>query len=310
MSANLENMLYNNQNGKPWHGEGVAIEGLATSAEAIKHAGLDWTVEKQPLFLPDGTEVPNTYATVRTSDNKIMGTVGDRYHVVQNADAFDWFDNLVGEGEAMFETAGSLNNGTVWMLAKMPEYMQVGKDDRDVIEKYVLLSNSHDGKYSVRLLVTPVRVVCNNTLNFAYKNNKGMRSIRHTSTYADRLNLAATELGIVNTMYAQVNDIFNGMADRKVNTEDMNEYFTSVFGETTQGKNAIMDVNRLVEEGAGSDLNGVRGTLWGAYNAITEYYDHYKLPNGRENTDKLESLWFQNVAKRKEDAFKKALVLI
>ena len=168
MPANIDKMMWVGE--KPWHGEGTKLENVATSAEAIEAAGLDWKVEKRGLYFAqtDGTTqlIPGKYATVRTDNQVALGIVGKVYTPLQNKEAFSFFDSIVGVKEAMYHTAGSLGKGErVWILAKLPGYIKVTEDD--VVEKYLLLANSHDGSSAVEMLFTPVRVVCQNTLNLA-----------------------------------------------------------------------------------------------------------------------------------------------
>ena len=162
MSANVETMFYVRE--KPWHGLGTMVQEAPTSAEALKLAGLDWTVEARDMWLNGGYEpIPGYKANVRSSDNKILGVVSNKYRIVQNAEAFAFTDALIG-GDVHYETAGSLLDGKkIWLLAKLPDSEICG----DKTETYMCFSNTHDGSGAVRVCMTPVRVVCNNTLNLA-----------------------------------------------------------------------------------------------------------------------------------------------
>lgn len=311
-----DNMMYNSQNGKPWHGIGTAVDGLATSAQAIQKAGLDWTAQVKELTTADGIPVEQSKAIVRSDTNEVLGVVGNRYQPLQNVEAFEFFDDIVGAEQAIYETAGSLGNGQrVWLLAKMPDFIQVGNSD-DVIEKYVLLSNSHDGSSPVNVLVSPIRVVCANTLTLALKTaDKRRLTVRHTASMKDRMKEAEKVLDITNKIYQEVGDIFNAMSNVKMGVKQTEEFFADVLGRDEDGelstakKNLIWHnpqfensgiLTQLVEEGAGSDINGVRGTLWGAYNALTEFVDHHKTFS--KNTDHLDAIWFSGGAKLKENA--------
>ncbi|SEO99124.1 phage/plasmid-like protein TIGR03299 [Mucilaginibacter gossypiicola] len=224
------NLFYNEQTGKTsffsvkqkaWHGLGLIVADHPTSAEAIRFAGLDYTVEKRPLFtnvlandLTDGEDfgkiaVPNFYATVRNDNNSVLGVVGKDYEVVQNADAFQFFDAIVGGGSGIqYETAGALGNGErVFITAKLPDYIKVGR--ADLIEQYLFLTTSHDGFGSISAAFTPIRIVCNNTLNAALRNQTGAIKIRHTASANDRLKQAHTLMGISNTMATELEELFN-----------------------------------------------------------------------------------------------------
>jgi phage/plasmid-like protein (TIGR03299 family) len=153
-----------------WHGFGTVVSEAQTSADALRIAGLDWTVALTDLaaIMPDGSHQPiDTHrATMRTDTGKALGAVGLRYQPLQNRDAFAWMDEVVGEQLAIWHTCGSLRGGKdVWMLAKLPGNLEVC--DRDVLDKYVLITNNHAGTGAVRLFPTSVRVVCANTLRLA-----------------------------------------------------------------------------------------------------------------------------------------------
>src|SRR5215218_9566663 len=167
---------------KAWHGLGTIVQDYPTSAEALQFAGLDYHVEKRRLFTFDNQnifdnsdtqkasiEVPNYSATVRTDNDTVLGVVGKDYHVVQNVDAFSFFDAIVGGDGIQYETAGALGKGErIFITAKLPDYIKVGNND--LIEQYLFLTTSHNGYGSITAAFTPVRIVCNNTLNAAFRN--------------------------------------------------------------------------------------------------------------------------------------------
>jgi phage/plasmid-like protein (TIGR03299 family) len=188
---------------KAWHNLGQIIDRYPTSSEAIQHAGLDYIVEKRPLFTYDTgnhsghtdddiiipeIEVPNYFATVRADTEQVLGVVGNDYEVVQNPEAFSFFDAIVGGGDGiLYETAGALGNGErVFITAKLPDYIKVGV--KDWIAQYLFLTTSHDGLGSITAAFTPIRIVCNNTLNAALQNHSGAIKIRHTVSAGDGLN--------------------------------------------------------------------------------------------------------------------------
>lgn len=167
MAANVESMFYVRET--PWHGLGVRVNEAPASKEALTAAGLDWNVVQEPIYT-ETEELINGYkANVRDSDRRVLGVVSDRYKVIQNTEAFAFTDTLLGEG-VRYETAGSLQGGRkVWLLAHMPhEYIISGER----ISPYLLFSNTHDGSGAVKIALTPIRVVCNNTLNLALSTAK------------------------------------------------------------------------------------------------------------------------------------------
>jgi phage/plasmid-like protein (TIGR03299 family) len=177
-------MFYVNE--VPWHGLGTRLSGPATAAEAIKAAKLDWTVAKVPLYAVQGetsVRVPDAYGVIREDlwgqpACPVLGIVGKHYTPLQNAEAFTFFDPIVGQNAAIYHTAGAIRDGErIWLLAKLPSQIVVVGDD--VADKYLLLSNSHDGGSAVQVKFTPVRVVCNNTLTLALSSGPTIR-VAHT----------------------------------------------------------------------------------------------------------------------------------
>ena len=150
----------------PWHGLGQKLDGPATAAAAIQAANLDWKVEKVPLHIHQGKfcrEVPDRFAIVRNDESlfqgppTVLGIVGRDYTPLQNREAFDWFDPIADGAKAIYHTAGALGDGErVWILAKLPDAIQVIGDD--IADKFLLLSNSHDGSSSVQVKFTPIPV--------------------------------------------------------------------------------------------------------------------------------------------------------
>ena len=212
MAALIESLFYVRET--PWHGQGIRVEDAPTSEEAIILAGLDWTVDQQKIYLADGTEVKGNYANVRSSDNKPLGIVGDRYKIVQNTDAFAFTDALLGEG-VRYETAGSLKDGRViWLLARMPEQIEILGDK---VDPYMVFTNTHDGSGAVRVCMTPVRVVCNNTLNAAMRGAKRVWSARHTGSVTNKLDDARETLQFANQYLQETKNTFEELHKVKLN---------------------------------------------------------------------------------------------
>ena len=212
MAALVESLFYVRET--PWHGQGIRVEDAPTSEEAIRLAGLDWRVEQKPIFLSDGTEISGNYANVRDKDNKPLGIVGERYKIVQNADAFAFTDALLGEG-VKYETAGSLKDGKIiWLLAKMPESVEILGDK---VDPYMVFTNTHDGSGAVRVCMTPVRVVCNNTLNAAMRGAKRVWSARHTGSVTNKLDDARETLQFATQYMEATKQTFEGLYKVKLN---------------------------------------------------------------------------------------------
>ena len=212
MAALVESLFYVRET--PWHGQGIRVEDAPTSEDAIRLAGLNWEVEQKPIYLADGTEIKGNFANVRSSDNKPLGIVGDRYKIVQNTDAFAFTDALLGEG-VRYETAGSLKDGKViWLLARMPEQIEILGDK---VDPYMVFTNTHDGSGAVRVCMTPVRVVCNNTLNAAMRGAKRVWSARHTGSVTNKLDDARETLQFANQYLKATKQTFEELHKVKLN---------------------------------------------------------------------------------------------
>jgi phage/plasmid-like protein (TIGR03299 family) len=303
----------------PWHALGTKLENPATSEEAIKAAGLDYTVRKQPLFTKHVEDpafatitpyigVEGHFSTVRTDTHVPLGVVGSRYLPIQNRDAFRFFDSLVGEGEAIYHTAGVLGKGErIWILAQLPGYIKVG--GHDIVRKYLLLTNSHDGSSLVRAKLTPIRVVCNNTLSAALSGNEREVRIRHTASAQFNLDQAHKVLSLSNHLYDQLDSIFNAMKNTRLTRQGLNTYAHALVSdnpvaESTQRTANIREaIYELNEIGKGAEM--CRGTVWGAYNAVTEYTDH--VMSSRDGMKALNSMWFGSGEILKKRAFKLAM---
>lgn len=229
MAHLVENMLYVGSKA-PWHGLGVALANPPTVAEAIRLAGLDWAVVLKDLQLTETGAAVDHKATVRATDGKILGVVGPRYAPLQNADAFAWFQPFVESGEASIHTAGSLNEGRrVWVLAKInrePSEIAPG----DTVEKFILLSNSHDGTLAVRVGFSPVRVVCQNTLSLAHGTEASkLIRIRHTKSAKDTLTEVREVMNAANQTFEATADVYRNLARRPINAADLRKYVKQVF---------------------------------------------------------------------------------
>ena len=189
MSANVERMFYVRT--APWHGLGVKVLSAPDSKKALSLAGLDWKVNQEPIYTENDEEIAGYKANVRDKDRKILGVVSDRYKIVQNEEAFAFTDALLGEG-VRYETAGSLQGGRkVWLLAHLPhEYIISGER----ISPYLVFFNSHDGSGAIKAAITPIRVVCQNTLNLALSTAKRSWSMIHTGDIQGKITEARNSL--------------------------------------------------------------------------------------------------------------------
>lgn len=294
----------------PWHLAGFELNHPKTAKQALQIAGLDYTVITQPLDGNPGLKHHAYAATVRTDTGEILGIVGEGYEPVQNADAFAFFDGLVAEDEATYETAGILGNGQcVWILAKMPGFMKI--NNNDIVNKYLLLTNSHDGDTQVRIRVTPIRVVCNNTLTAALQ-GAGDIAIQHAPNTVKYHDHGFTLLGMSNVLNEQLEMTFNKMAAQRITEDELRAYVQALVPDHEEDSNAArarkmrQSVLELHDAGRGADL--ARGTVWGAFNSVAEYTDH--MMADKDAAARLDAIWFGRGEKLKSRAFSLACRLM
>lgn len=291
---------------KAWHGLGQIVEGYPTSAEALKFADLDYQVVKRKLFTFDNEneaadenteikipeiEVPSFYATLRTDTETVLGVVGKDYEVVQNTDAFSFFDAIVGGEGIQYETAGALGKGErIFITAKLPDYIKVGNDDP--IEKYLFLTTSHDGSGSILAAFTPVRIVCNNTLNAALRNYSNAIRIRHTANAKERLEEAHKLMGISNRLSADLEEIFNQWSKVRITDDTLKMIIRKalvpnkeVLKNLQDGKEdefsayfkkATDTAFEYAMSNPTQQMDTTKGTIFGAYNAVTGYFQNVR----------------------------------
>lgn len=283
---------------KAWHGLGQIVDNPMTTAQAIQLGGLDYTVEKTDVFTADGPMIPGHKATRRTDTNQVLGVVGEKYGVVQNVDAFSFFDTLIGKNTAKIETVGALGIGErIFITAKLPHSIAVGKSD--LTEMYVLLTSSHDGSGAIVAGLTPVRVVCQNTLNMALnKKMKNRIGIRHTSNAKTRLAQAGEimrhSLSYSTSLEQAYNFLFNTKVTDKVAKELIKQIIQKEQQDSTRMTNLLDTIEVCYYEGSGQD--SIVGTAWGVFNGITHYLSHEK--NYKSDESKFQSLLLNGESER------------
>lgn len=289
MAHEIESALFI---GEPaWHGLGTVVQEAPSLADAIKMAGLDWTVRTEPLFLADGREIRDSRAVVRESDQSILGAVGPSWTPLQNADAFEWFEPLVASGDVKLEAAGSLRFGQrVWVLAKCATAeVKAG----DPVDQFILLSNGHDGKLAVRVGFTAVRVVCANTLAVAHTADASkLIKIKHTVNVHQAIDGVRDIMVMATKSFAGTIEQMRHLARVGCNEKTLHRYVREVFepgkaDDEMAAKRTLDRIAPLFEEGRGAELS--RGTMWGAFNAVTEFVTHER---GRTKESRLDAQWF------------------
>lgn len=275
MAANVESMFYTRE--KPWHGLGTRVMSSPTSEDALILAGLNWKVLQEPVYAEKKEVIEGFKANVRDSDRKVLGVVSDRYKVVQNNEAFAFTDALLGEG-VRYETAGSLNSGkSVWLLAHMPhEYIIMGEH----ISPYLLFSNSHDGTGSVKVCLTPIRVVCNNTLNLALSTAKRSFSMIHTSSVDTKLKEARDTLFMAQKYMDCLGKEFENLRKKTLSDKQVREYIENLLPvEDGSSPQHVKNVKRLREDLTmryydAPDLKDIGSNAYKWINAVSDFATH------------------------------------
>ena len=288
MAANVESMFYVRET--PWHGLGTRVNEAPASKEALTAAGLDWSVLQEPIYTETEELISGYKANVRDRDRQVLGVVTDRYKVIQNTEAFAFTDSLLGEG-VRYETAGSLMGGRkVWLLAHMPhEYIISGER----ISPYLLFSNAHDGSGAIKIALTPVRMVCNNTLNLALSTAKRSWSMMHTGDIRGKIKEAEDTLFRAESYMDELGKEFENLRTKKLTDKKVMEYIEILLpiedGSTPQ---QVRNMKRLREDMKiryfdAPDLQHVGKNAYRFVNAVSDFATHAqplrKTANYREN---------------------------
>ena len=307
MSANVETMFSGNGI-LPWHECGTVIQGTASSAEAIKLAGLDWDVIPKPIYDEFGRELPGYKVNMRSSDNTALGIVTDRYRIVQNSEAFAFTDALLGEG-VRYETAGSLASGKrVWMLARMENTLLAEEN----IDPYLVFTNSHDGTGAIRVALVPIRVVCSNTLSLALHQASRHWSCVHKGDIQSKLEEARYTLSSAERYMKALEEEFGELKMKKVTDEQVAEMtdrllqieFNNLYNKAIKTGKIVDFKERLRQQKFEDKLNIKRNDIITIYhdkpdlvgteksafrfvNAVSDYVghttDHKQTKNYQEN---------------------------
>lgn len=278
-----------------WHGLGINVESALNAADALKTCGGDFEVKKGQLFTPDMKVIDPTIGQriYRGDNDDTLGIVGNRYHIIQNSDAFAVMDNIVGDDKAKFVSAGVLGHGeAIFITAKLPDDIKIAGDK---VIPYFHFLNYHDGSGSAKVYSAVTRQVCANTVAMALgeaKKAKRMFNIRHTRNYADRLKEAEKALGMIRE-YAETFEVFaNKLLNIKFSETDFEKMMDHLMVEPEDKDTkafTLVDRERgkLHQAHMAVDLSNIQYTAWGAYNAVADYADHMRLSRGDETTRKV-----------------------
>ena len=308
-----------------WHRIGQRVDRALSSHAALKMAALDWTVKDRPLFV-DGTDgstcaVATHKAIVRMDSQAILGIVGRKYQPVQNAQTFEWLDEVIGPGKAVYETAGSLHGGKiVWALVKLPGELRIANTD-DLVKPYILICNSHDGSIAFRALNTSIRVVCQNTLTLALRNaGPDSISIKHTESIHDRLADAQEVLGLSIAKHREFEVQMNRLAQVRMTKRTYGSYLDRVLGPVPQPteqepepeasaarQQIVANFDHELQR-----LKGIEHTAWAGFNAVSQWVDWGRPSRGAAGTRderRFESMMLGAGADLKRRAWNEALKL-
>lgn len=268
----------------PWHKLGIRLPSMTSVSEALAASQLNYTVRAEALYLADGTPVPMRKAIVRDGENVILSTVGKDYEIIQHTAGFGELDILCSQHGMTIESAGALGKGErVWLLFKMPE--TIAPVPGDDVRGYLLATTGHDGSWSYSIRPTPVRVVCQNTLDAASVNGVDFVRLYHTKGNVDKLATAARIVDTVVKAFRETGETFASFAAREMTEADVIRYIEILFPQNDAKPSPVIDARRatiadLVWTGTGSELarSATAGApnVWAAYNAVTEYFDHVR----------------------------------
>lgn len=277
MAVNVETMFYTRE--KPWHGLGVQVQEAPTSKQALIMAGLDWNVIQEPILTQRGEVIPGYKINMRDYDNKILGVVSNRYKVVQNEEAFAFTDALLGEG-VTYETAGSLAEGKrTWILAKLPHHYIISGDE---ITPYLVFMNSHDGSGSIKVAMTPIRVVCQNTLNLALSTAKRCWSTNHIGNIQGKMDEARDTLKLASTYMVELGKGIEELQRKKISDQQVLEYIESFFPVSTEMSDQQIKNMRSLQNDMkiryfdAPDLKEVGKNGYRFINAVSDFATHSK----------------------------------
>lgn len=324
MAHQVENMVSLRK--MPWHGLGTVVSQEMTMGEALHLSGMDYSMNKVPLYGPNGEPVEGTYGIQRDDTGRILGTCKDRYKIIQNVEAFDFMNDLKAEGDVTWETAGVLDEGrTVWILARMGRTRKIAGDE---VEPYVLFHNRAANNGSAGVKNSFTRVVCANTLALSFREQatkESSLSIPHVGDIKRRLWAARDALGIIQAEQEKMVSFGEAAAKIALTDSMVEEFMASIMPipeapegvdeeaaktyerKQTRRDNKVSAISALLE----SETNktpATNGTLWGLFNAATEWADHESQRRGSTTT--ADHVWFGNAGKHKALMLDAAIALI
>lgn len=301
--SNYDNKQFYMAERQSFHGTATTIvDQPQSAAEAIRLAGLDWTVDRYDITTNVGgvdVEIPGKKALVRSDTGDVLSVMSDTYEVVQNAQAFGFVDDILGGPDLRFTSGGSLNGGKrVWLGATIDREIYIGGDKDEEISPYIMFCNSHDGTMAVSAWITPIRLACWNALTWSMKSASRSWKARHTKNVTGKYMDARQMLGIASRYFDDLEEIGNVLINTKVSDWRLNKMVEDLLpmpggkrvDEVEEGRAKTLTLNRrdaIRECLQADDLANVKNTAWGFVQAVADWDDHYRTAkNADVRTDR------------------------
>lgn len=275
-----------------WANIGKSVEECKDMEQVLKASGLDYEVEKRPVYMNNGlgfdtatSQIPNRFVTVRTSDNHPYDVVSDKFEIIQNRDAFD-FVNYMGD-EFEFEKAGETESGMVYIIGSLPEVKILG----DAFVPHVIFRNGFNGKIKITAAISPLRMVCQNQFNFAFKNAANAITIRHVRNAEAKLVEARETLKMSADYMKELIVMAEGLAMDKVSDKRLERILNFLFPLPSEDEKVNAFKRKSLEDARAGFINAYnvddnrnfKGTAWGLVNAYTDYITHKEPAGKRED---------------------------
>lgn len=288
-----------------WHNLGRVVPELFDSKAGLLGSGMDWNVELKPVRVENGARIERSRAVVRDDTGAVLGVVGASYRPFQNVELWSFADAVIGGAKALYDTAGVLDGGRkVWILADLGASFEATKGDE--VKPYMLISNAHDGSQNARVMLTTVRVVCQNTLSIAVQSASNMLRIRHSGDLGAKVEEAQRLCGVVYSQLTQFADATKQLARTRWSEAETAAYVAKVLA--GRGERGIKKATDRIAELLDAETQRVagRGTAWAAFNAVAEWVDWDS--KFRSEASSFESVLYGSAHETKQRAFSLAMV--
>lgn len=255
-----------------WSNIGTDVLGKKSIHDVLKISDLDYTVEKRKLLTADGIEVTGRKATVRTDTNEVLGIVSDSYNICQNEEAFSFLDYVE---DVEYVRSGTTHAGLVYVIGRLPEVNILG----DSFQPYIIIQTGHTGGISLKACICPLRIVCQNQFNYAFKNTNNAISIRHSTNLESKLEEAKFLMKSVAAHMSQVTKEAEKYANTKVDSSQIAEIINTIFPITedlSDNMTRNIEAKRVafIEAYNSYDNSNFTGTAWGLFNAYSDFFTH------------------------------------